>query len=152
MGVAAHHFSVAGAGVFLRSSGVPHDTLGNEILDGLPTPADPLLGGDIRGHYENGKAMSYDKTRTLEERLTEGDYEQSMSMQDVGLFGQSAMLPGHPSNGPLNPIIYGTIVCAAVGLVYWISQVSIDWSTKEAVFTGPAFFLACMVFFFFKSK
>jgi len=132
--------------------GVPHDTLGNEVLDGLPTAEDPLLGGDIRGHYNHGKPESYDKTRSLEERLAGGDYEQSMSMQDVGLFGQSAMLPGHPSNAPLNPIIYGTIVCAAAGLVYWISQVEIDWDSKDAFFTIPAFFLAFMVFFFAKSK
>ena len=110
-GTDAHRFGILG--LLLWSPGVPHDTLGNEILDGLPTPEDPLLGGDIRGHWENGKCVSYDKTRSLEKRLAEGDYEQSMSMQDVGLFGQSAMLPGHPSNPPLNPVIYGTIICAA---------------------------------------
>ena len=138
--------------MLLWSPGVPHDSLGNEILDGLPTPQDPLLGGDIRGHWENGKCVSYDKTRSLEKRLAEGDYEQSVSMKVVGLYGQSAMLPGHKMSKILSPVIYGTIVLAAAGLIYWISQVELDWSTKDAFFTGPAFFLAFMVFFFARSK
>ena len=138
--------------MLLWSPGVPHDSLGNEILDGLPTPQDPLLGGDIRGHWENGKCVSYDKTRSLEKRLAEGDYEQSVSMKVVGLYGQSAMLPGHKMSKILSPVIYGTIVLAAAGLIYWISQVELDWSTKDAFFTGPAFFLAFMVFFFAWSK
>ena len=100
-----------------------------------------MLGGDIRGAWAHGMLVRYDSTRTLRARLADGDYDQHILMQQVGLYGQSAMLPGHPLNFVIPWMIGGGVAATTAGLGYWCSQVTIDLRSWDCAFVGPAIIL-----------
>ena len=99
-----------------------------------------MLGGEVTGLWEHGKPTDVQQ-RPLKERLARGDYDQHINVQEVGLYGLSAMLPGHPLNFILPSMIGGAITAAAAGLVYWSTQVTIELGSRDVAFAGPAVIL-----------
>ena len=104
-----------------------------------------MLGGEVTGRWEHGKPTADVEERPLKDRLARGDYDQHVNVQEVGLYGQSAMLPGHPLNFILPPLIGGAITAAAAGLVYWSTQVTIELGSRDVAFAGPAIILVAQM-------